>query len=46
MKSCFGTYVCDKTCRPRWVIGKGSNKGWRIKLCSKHQIIHETKKIS
>ncbi len=38
--------MCNKECKPKWVIGRGSFKGWKLLLCKKHQIIHKMKKIS
>lgn len=34
---------CYPDCKPRWVKGKGSFKGWRLLLCKQHQIIHKMK---
>lgn len=36
--------ICSRECKPRWVAGKGSFNGWRLLLCSRHQIIHKMKK--
>jgi hypothetical protein len=37
---------CTSECKPVWVKGKGSFKGWKLKICKHHQIIHEMKKES
>jgi hypothetical protein len=44
-QSVFGNFVCDKTCKPKWVTGKGIWTGYKIKLCNKHQVIHDMKPI-
>jgi len=36
---------CNNDCKPRWVIGKGSFKGWLLKLCKQHQIIHAMREV-
>lgn len=45
-KTHFGySDICEVyNCKPRWTKGKGAFKGWKIKLCKKHQIIHAMKK--
>ncbi len=38
--------MCNHECKTKWVKGKGSFAGWRLKLCAEHQIIHKMIKIS
>lgn len=37
--------MCNKNCKPKWVIGKGSFIEWKLKLYKKHQIIHAMKQM-
>jgi len=37
--------MCDKSCKLKWVIGKGSFLGWKLKLCPNHQIIHKMVRV-
>lgn len=40
--SSFGNFVCNKNCKLKWVVGKGSFIGYKLLLCKKHQIIYKT----
>jgi len=44
-KSVFGNFICNEKCKVKWVNGKGSFIGYRLKLCKEHQIIQEMKKL-